>query len=140
MEKSGEQTNNIESRVTTLEKEVSKLKELFSVASSVDQGEVGKKLSIKEFLLTKNIENDVRRTLAIGYFLEHSESMPAFNADDLRTYFRLAKCQVPTNVNDKVNLNIKTGYMMEAEEKKDSKKSWTLTASGEKAVESNFDK
>ena len=130
--------SSIENRLSVLEREVNKLKEQFSADTATIQKGTGKKLSAKEFLLTKDVENDVRRTLAIAYFLEHFESMSSFNADDIRTYFRLAKFPVPANVNDKVNLNIKAVYIMEAMEKKDSKKAWTLTASGEKAVESNF--
>ena len=95
----------------------------------------GKKLSIKEFLLTKKPTDDVQRTLVIGYYLEHFESMDRFNARDLADGFRSAKEPPPTNINDKVNLNIRKGYMMEAKEKKDKFKAWVLTNSGEKFVE-----
>ena len=95
----------------------------------------GKKLSVKEFLLTKKPTDDVQRTLAIGYYLEHFELMNSFNARDLAGGFRSAKEPLPTNVNDKVNLNIGKGYMMEAKEKKDKFKAWVLTNSGEKFVE-----
>lgn len=93
------------------------------------------KLSIKEFLLTKKPTDDVQRTLVIGYYLEHFESMDRFNARDLSDGFRSGKEPLPTNINDKVNLNIGKGYMMEAKEKKDKFKAWVLTNSGEKFVE-----
>ena len=95
----------------------------------------GKKLSIKEFLLTKKPGDDVQKTLVIGYYLEHFEGMDKFNARDLTKGFRLAKEPPPTNINDKVNLNIQRGRMMEAKEKKDKFKAWVLTNSGEKFVE-----
>lgn len=95
----------------------------------------GKKLSIKEFLLTKKPGDDVQKTLVIGYYLEHFEGMDKFNARDLTEGFRLAKEPPPTNINDKVNLNIQRGRMMEAKEKKDKFKAWVLTNSGEKFVE-----
>ena len=98
------------------------------------QGE-GKKLSIKEFILTKKPGDDVQKTLVVGYYLEHFESMDRFNARDLSDGFRSAKEPLPTNINDKVNLNIGKGYMMEAKEKKDKFKAWVLTNSGEKFVE-----
>lgn len=94
-----------------------------------------KKLSVKEFLLTKKPADNVQRTLAIGYYLEHFESMDRFNVRDLADGFRAAKEPLPTNINDKVNLNIRKGHMMEAKEKKDKSKAWVLTNSGEKLVE-----
>jgi hypothetical protein len=95
----------------------------------------GKKLSVKEFLLTKKSTDNVQRTLAIGYYLEHFESMDRFNVRDLADGFRSAKEPLPTNINDKVNMNIRKGYMMETKEKKDKSKAWVLTSSGEKFVE-----
>jgi len=95
----------------------------------------GKKLSIKEFLLTKKPNDDVQRTIVIGYYLEHFESMDSFNTRDLADGFRSAKDPLPANINDKVNSNIGKGYMMEAKEKKDKLKAWVLTNSGEKFVE-----
>jgi len=95
----------------------------------------GKKLSLKEFILTKKPGDDVQKTLVIGYYLEHFESMDRFKARDLADGFRSAKEPPPTNINDKVNLNIGKGYMMEAKEKKDKFKAWVLTNSGEKFVE-----
>ena len=95
----------------------------------------GKKLSVKEFLLTKKPTDDVQRTLVIGYYLEHFESMDRFNAKDLAEGFRSAKEPTPANINDKVNSNIEKGRMMEDKEKKDKFKAWVLTNSGEKFVE-----
>jgi len=69
----------------------------------------GKKLSVKEFLLTKKPTDGVQRTLVIGYYLEHLESMDSFNIRDLADGFRWAKERPPTNINDKVNLNIGKG-------------------------------
>jgi hypothetical protein len=95
----------------------------------------GKKLSIKEFLLTKKPGDDVQRTLVIGYYLEYFESMDRFNARDLADGFRSAKEPLPTNINDKANSNVGKGHIMEAKEKKDKLKAWVLTNSGEKFVE-----
>jgi hypothetical protein len=96
---------------------------------------VNKQLSVKEFLLTKKPTNDVQRTLVIGYYLEHFGSMDTFNIRDLANGFRSAKEPPPSNINDKVNMNIRKGHMMEAKEGKDKSKSWMLTNSGEKVVE-----
>jgi hypothetical protein len=98
----------------------------------------GKKLSIKEFILTKNPIDDVQKTLIIGYYLEHFEGADKFNVKDLTEGFRLAREPIPMNVNDKVNLNIAKGYMMAAKEKKDKFKAWVLTNTGERFVEDGF--
>jgi hypothetical protein len=98
----------------------------------------GKKLSLKEFILTKNPTDDVQRTLVIGYYLEHFEGASAFNAKDLTEGFRSAKEPVPLNINDKVNSNIAKAHMMQAREKKDNLKAWILTNSGERFVEEDL--
>lgn len=98
-----------------------------------------KKLSIREFLLSKKPIDDVQRTLVIGYYLEHLEAMTSFNARDLADSFRAAKESPPKNINDKVNLNIRKGHMMEAKEPKDKLKAWVLTNSGEKYIEGGFE-
>ena len=94
-----------------------------------------KKLSIKEFLLTKMPRDDVQKTLVVGYYLEHFEGMNAFNRKDLAEGFRAAKEPAPGNINDKVNSNIRKGYMMQEKEEKDNLTAWVLTNSGEKFVE-----
>lgn len=99
----------------------------------------GKKLSIKEFILTKKPGDDVQKTLVIGYYLEHLEGMDKFNTKDLAEGFRSAKEPPPTNINDKVNMSIRKGHMMEAKEKKDKSKAWVLTNSGEQFVEKGLE-
>jgi len=97
-----------------------------------------KKLSVKEFLRSKKPTSDVQKTLSIGYYLENHEQLASFNADDLRSAFRAAKEQLPSNINAFINQNIKNGHIMEASEKKDKKKAYVLTASGERFVENGF--
>jgi hypothetical protein len=95
----------------------------------------GKKLSIKEFVLTKNPVDDVQRALVIGYYLENFDGAEAFNVRDLTEGFRLARERVPLNMNDKVNMNRAKGYMMKAGGKKDNLKAWVLTSLGERFVD-----
>ena len=99
-----------------------------------------RRLSIKEFLLEHRPVDDVQKTLAIGYFLEMNEGMESFNKSDLEKGYRAAKEQVPSNINDKVNMSIKNGHMMEAEGKKDSMKAWVLTSTGEQYVQNGYKK
>lgn len=101
---------------------------------------VNKKVSLKEFLLSKKPSNDVQRTLAIGYYLEKFEGMTSFNFGELEGSFVSAKEKAPENINDKVNMNIRKGHIMELKEKKNNKKAWCLTSTGEILVENNFQK
>jgi hypothetical protein len=119
---------NHERRISALEKK----------ASLTTRPLITKRLSVKEFILSKNPKNDVDKTLTIGYFFEKYEKMNSFNAKDLNQGFCAAREKVPPNVNDKVNLNIKKGMMMEAGKKKDNLTAWVLTNKGEKFVKNDF--
>ena len=125
--------------MTKLEDHETRISALEGMPAKKPQAE-GKKLSIKEFLLTKKPRDGVQQTLVIGYYLEHLEGMNSFNKKDLAEGFRSAKEPLPTNINDKVNSNISNGHMMEAKEKKDKLMAWVLTNSGEKFVEEGLPK
>jgi hypothetical protein len=101
---------------------------------------VKKRVSVKEFILSKKPKNDVERTLSIGYYLENWEALSAFNVKDLEKGFRDAREKVPNNINLCVIANTGKGHMMEAKGKKDNLKAWVLTNSGEKYVEGDFRK
>lgn len=131
---------NLEQRLSLLEERIGKIesKLLDAGTKSSEQTMTTKKMSIKEFLITRTLDDDVKRTLAIAYFIEHMENTKPFNTDDLKKAFRLAKIPLPLNINDKINMNIRAGRIMEAEEKKESKKAWELTATGETFVENEL--
>lgn len=134
---------DLEKRIILLEEKVKKIEGMFSVGTDTKNGitqSTRKKISIKEFLIQKKADDDVKRTLTIGYFLENMENMQFFNVDDIKKSFALAKLPAPSNINDKINMNIKNGHIMEVEEKKDSKKAWVLTVSGENFVKNDFEK
>jgi hypothetical protein len=94
-----------------------------------------KELSLKEFILLKKPSEDVEKTLIIGYFLEKYKSMNSFNSRELLTAYESAKEKKPLNINDKVNMCIKRGFMSQAKEKKDNLKAWYITNAGEQYVE-----
>jgi hypothetical protein len=127
---------NIEQKIAELERRVQKL-ELADSSRRHENQEIkkNKKISAKEFLLTKKLTTDTQKTIALGYYLEHEDSMISFNVDDLIKAFANAKERKPSNVGDAVNKNISRGFIMEASERKDGKKAWTLTSTGEKFVE-----
>lgn len=101
---------------------------------------IKKKLSVKEFILSKKPKNRVQKTLVIGYYLEKYESCSPFNVKELEAGFRSAKEPVPDNINRAVIGNIAQGYLMEAKEKKDGKMAWELTNLGEQYIEGGLAK
>jgi len=128
------ETEDTISRLNKLEERVAKL-EKYLVNDNLPAVTKPRKLSAKEFLLTKLPKSEVQKVLALGYFLEHEEGVEPFNVTDLEATFRSAKEKLPKNLNDAVNKNIARGFIMEAKEKKDAKKAWHLTSTGERFVE-----
>jgi hypothetical protein len=94
-----------------------------------------RKLSAKEFMLSKRLKSETQKVLALAYFLEREEGITSFNVSDLESAFRSAREKLPKNMNDAVNKNIARGFLMGTNEKKDSKKAWQLTSTGERHVE-----
>lgn len=134
------ETKDLERRLVSLEQKVEKLEKSLSVRFVDDSAEtsISKKISIKEFLLNKKTDNDVESTLAIAYFLEHFENALSFNVDDIKSGYMSAKIAPPGNINDKINMNIRKGHIMDAKERKDAKKAWVVTATGEKFIENKL--
>ncbi len=120
------------------EARISALEKRFENPGLVAQAAREKKQSTKEFLLSKNISADTQKVLALGYYLERAEGLSSFNVPDLEAAFRAAREKLPKNLNDGVNKNVARGFIMEAAEKKDSKKAWHLTATGERFVEEDM--
>ena len=132
----------IEQKVEDLERRVAKL-ETESSLTHLDNlpNPKKKKMSPQEFLATKDAHTEVKKVLVFGYYLEHVEGLKSFNAADLISIFRSAKEKPPKNINDVVNKNINPGkFIMDAAEKKDDKKAWVLTSTGEKYIEEKLEK
>jgi hypothetical protein len=123
-----------EQRLQDLERRVQALEARLSGPSAPIEGRP-KQQSAKEFLMTKNAGAETQKVLAFAYFLERQEGFFSFNVPDLEAVFRGARERPPKNMNDAVNKNVARGFLMEAKEKKDSKKTWQLTATGERFVE-----
>ncbi len=131
--------NKLQDQVHALEERVAKLERvLLSAQESGASPAKTKKSSAKEFLMTKALKTETQKVLALGYFLEYMENMESFNVNDLETVFRSAKERLPKNMNDAVNKNIARGFLMEAAGKKDAKKAWCLTSTGEKYLEDDL--
>lgn len=99
-----------------------------------------KRQSLGEFLNKKKPITANDRGLSIAYYCETVKGFESFNADDIKAGFREARIPVPKNPNDVINKNIAKAYVMDAEQPKDGKKAWVLTATGLQAVEKGFGK
>lgn len=126
----------MEERVAALE---GRIFDIEANVTNTSQKVGAKTLSIKEYILAKRPIDDNQKILAIAYFLEQYDGLSSFNAKDLADGFSKAKEKAPANINDRANKIInKTGYLMEAKEKKDNLKAWLLTNSGEYFVSNNM--
>lgn len=133
--------NKIQEKVNALEERIKKLEAVLSSnAGEAIAISKKKKSSAKEFLMTKKLKTETKKVLALGYFLEYMEGMTSFNINDLEIAFRSAKEKLPKNMNDAVNKNIARGFLMEVADKKEAKKAWCLTATGEKYIEEGLNK
>lgn len=133
-----ETQEQLRERISILEARVSKLEIQSRLETPIISSDSKKKLSLKEFMMSKTLSNDVQRALAIAYYFEKYEGFTSFSAQDIKNGFKMAKESPPTNVNDKINLNIKKGFIMDVDEKKENTKAWTLTTSGIKFVDNGF--
>lgn len=125
------------SRITELEKRVKVLEE---ADRTTPMSSNNKKMSPKEFLLLYPSTSATQKTLLLAYFIENYKKEVSFNTADVSQLFREAKEKQPANINDLVNNNIKKGFIMDAAEKKDNKKAWSLTVSGENYVDTTLKK
>ena len=129
--------NNLGKKIINIEKRISRIERVVFADNAPKIK--GKALSIKEFLLTKELKDDGQKILAIAYFLEKYDGLTSFNVKDLATGFARAKEKAPRNLNDRINKIIgKTGYVMETREKKNNLKAWQLTNSGERFIEKSL--
>lgn len=131
----------VEERLADLEKRLGTIEASIRTSapsdSSLQQQKV-KRMSAKEFLLSKKPSSAVDKTLALAYYLERIEQLNSFNINDIEDVFQAAREKSPANLNDMINKNIMKGYIMEAREQKDAKKAWVLTSTGERFVENEL--
>jgi len=95
-------------------------------------------LSLVEFLNAKGPKSHPDRVTVMAYYLHHYQGVEIFNADDINECYSQARISRSANLNATINKNIAKGYIMEAKEKKDNKKAWMITQTGERYVESNL--
>lgn len=128
------QIKELENRVNAIEKQLAG--EMLAEQSARSL----KSIAPKELLLKYPKLKTHQKTLLLAYYYESEISNSSFNVDDISNLFRLAKEKAPTNINDMINKNIAKGYIMEDSSKKDGKKAWSLTATGETYIKNELGK
>lgn len=93
-------------------------------------------MSLAEFVRTKgNPSRNTDRAIIFSYWLHHRENVTSYNINDIRKCYSDARITPPNNLTDTMNLNQGKGYLMHVSEKKDGKKTWVITQTGEEYVE-----
>lgn len=72
--------------------------------------------------------------MIFSYWLHHKENMASYNITDIDGCYSAARVTPPSNLTDTMNKNQKKGYLMPASEKKEARKAWVITQSGEEYV------
>jgi hypothetical protein len=92
--------------------------------------------SLAEFIIAKGNPNEhTDIEVLCAYWLLKKENMNSYNATDIKNCYDKARIAKPTNINDIMNTIQSSGHIMEVSEKKDGKKAWVITGTGEKYVE-----
>ena len=123
-------------RIEALERRVAAIEESFR--KTPEPRLEPKRLSIREFVISKSPQTSADTALVISVFLEKFSSVSPLNLDDLANGFAQAKEPLPKNPSDLLYRNVKRGFLMEAPEKKNGSKAWVVTNSGERFVENGL--
>lgn len=130
---------SLEKRILELENRINALEKTLSPSSGAKPAATskGKIVSPKEFLIAHSFSTDVEAAFFLCFYAEYVLQMASFNTDDIEQLFQSAKVPVPQNLNDKINKNIQKGFLTVAPEKKNGKKAWVVTMTGEQAFNKN---
>jgi len=90
-----------------------------------------------EFLAQKNTKTHFDRIMAILYYHYHS-GQESMTIRELQGAYSSVRVKAPRNFSDILAQGIRKGYVIEALSKKDGKKAWQITATGERYVEEDL--
>lgn len=94
-----------------------------------------KPVSLAEFINLKHPSSHSDYILCFGYYLEKSKNVTSFNLEEIDACYRDARIPPTKNYNQYVGYLVKAGHIMQAPEKKDSRKAWQLTNTALRYVE-----
>ena len=92
--------------------------------------------TLGEFLDIKGNPKKHTDVVAIfAYWLLHVEKVKLFNAEDIERCYDLTRKTKPKNIHSTIDKNVQRHIFADAKEKKDGKKAWIITRTGEEYVE-----
>jgi len=116
--------------------EIEKRLSVFEEKEKTEKGINFKKKSVKELIIEKSPKDGVQSATCIAYYLEKFENKKILTSKEIQKCFKDAKLTTPPNVPDKVQKAISNGWIA----KGDKKGEFYLTSTGEKLVETGFEK
>lgn len=91
--------------------------------------------TLGEFLDQKgNPQKHTEVVTVFAYWLFKVEKMESFNVKDIVECYNRTRKVKPINPNQIINTNVASHLFAEAEEKKDGRKAWVITKTGEKYI------
>ena len=91
--------------------------------------------TVSEFLATAAPRSHVDTVVQMAYYLWRSGDTAGVTIEELLGAYAQARLKKPKNVSDVLATAIRKGYLVEAAQKKDGKKCWLITQTGEAFVE-----
>lgn len=100
--------------------------------------EVPRSITLVEFLKKKEANGHPDRIVIFAYYLFHNRKIESFNVDDIEACYSETRTGKPANINDAINQSVGKGHLTPATEKKNDKKAWTITQTGDEYVEKDL--
>lgn len=91
--------------------------------------------TVSEFLAAAAPRNHVETAVLVAYFMWRSGDGAGMTIEELVGSYAQARLKRPKNPSDVLAQAIRKGYLLEAPQKKDGKKAWLITQTGEAYVE-----
>lgn len=89
---------------------------------------------INEFLAQKNVRSHIDRIVAI-LFHRHYKGHELTTIAELEEAYSSARVRTPRNFSDVLSDCVRRGYVVEAKDKKEGRKAWQVTPTGERFIE-----
>lgn len=106
-----------------------------SLTTSPTSGDTTLPASLVEFIKAKgNPSEHTDRVALFAYWLLKKENMSSYNITDIQNCYDEARITKPVNISDIMNKVQATGLIMPVKEKKENKKAWVITGTGEDYV------
>ena len=103
-----------------------------NVAPKVKQADLPTQVS--EFLAQKNVKSHIDRIIII-LFHRHYKGHKLTTIAELEESYSSARVKTPRNFSDVLADCVRKGYVVEANDKKEGRKAWHITPTGERFVE-----